>query len=484
MEGADKNEEDHDGPTQDIGQSSEARSFWTPPPGNSSYHNSTGSTPSTFPATSPETPPQSLTPPSARRTRMAPQVDGFLSSVYSLASLPTNTSMGSRTRTRFPPTSSKQEFHSLSGSEEALYRGGEGGKRKRDESKNFHVIICDGLAPSIEPNSGWALIHQPWPHIAPRVHKGTTTVYEDTDIRLQDLRKWADTFPTYQEIYEFSKSTELLRERFHTAHIGNPLGDVSFKNCFIEPMQPIVLCENDLAGLQYKFFEHLNVLLQLATRPKDGGNYIHVGGEMAARLRRAGGGAAMKKTDRTSFWFDGVHPRTSCDERHEKPSPAENVPCLIVGDYKLNGKFRYRMLAEKGQTKNANLQNVINQIHDYMDMHHCRYGYIITETELIMFRRRDENGRWGLMEFSQPIPRNAKENELNAMMVLWYFHVKYAGMNIEPGYRLDSCYKNCPEDMGGGSYTDNEWREMGYDDRPEGVPPAKRLKKPKARKNF
>ena len=328
------------------------------------------------------------------------------------------------------------------------------------------------------------MIQHQWPHLAPRVHKGKNTEYIDTSIDLDNLREWDDTFPTFQEIYEFSKSTDLLIERFHTANIGDPVGHVNFHNRFVDPMQPMVLCEEDLAAIANKFFDHLNLLLQLATRPKKGDNYIHIHGFRPARLRRTGGSSSRKKPDKTSFWFDGAHARRSFDEHYEKPLPATHIPCLIVGDYKLNGKFRYRMLAERAQANNDELQNVMNQIHDYMDMHHCRFGYILTEIELIMFRRRDENEKWGFMDFSRPIPRNAPENELNAMMVLWYFHVKYAAMNVEPGYRLESAYKNCPPGMGGDFYTDEEWSIMGYAERPEGVPRRKRAKKKTRRKDY
>ena len=74
----------------------------------------------------------------------------------------------------------------------------------------------------------------------------------------------------------------------------------------------------------------------------------------------------------------------------------------------------------------AEVVKVLNQLHDYMDMHHNRYGYVITETEAIMFRRRGaygDEGVWSRLEYSDGIPISAGEGELNAMMILWYFHV-------------------------------------------------------------
>lgn len=133
------------------------------------------------------------------------------------------------------------------------------------------------------------------------------------------------------------------------------------------------------------------------------------------------------------------------------------------------------MLAERSERTDPELQFVMNQIHDYMDMHHCRFGYILTETELIMFRRREENGEWGLMDYSQPIPRNAPaENQLNSMMVLWYFHVKYGCMNKEPGHELKSTYPTCPAQLGGGIYTIVERRRLKLPPGPTAAATGKR----------
>ena len=77
---------------------------------------------------------------------------------------------------------------------------------------------------------------------------------------------------------------------------------------------------------------------------------------------------------------------------------------------------------EEGQGTEA--QKVLNQIHDYMDMHHDRFGYVITETEVIMFKRREENELWGQLNLSPAIPLHGPVGELNGLMILWYFHVK------------------------------------------------------------
>jgi len=37
-------------------------------------------------------------------------------------------------------------------------------------------------------------------------------------------------------------------------------------------------------------------------------------------------------------------------------------------------------------------------------------------------------------------------------MVLWYFHVKYAALNHDPGWKLPSFYENCPDFLGGSKF--------------------------------
>ena len=105
-------------------------------------------------------------------------------------------------------------------------------------------------------------------------------------------------------------------------------------------------------------------------------------------------------------------------------------------------------------------KKVLNQIHDYMDMHHNRFGYVLSETELIMFRRR-ENGWnatpvWGQLDFSPNIPVQGKVEERNGVMVLWYFYMKYATLNQDEGLNLPSFYEHCPSHLGGGKDGDGK----------------------------
>ena len=60
------------------------------------------------------------------------------------------------------------------------------------------------------------------------------------------------------------------------------------------------------------------------------------------------------------------------------------------------------------------------------------------------------------------IPLFAPEGELNALMVLWYFYVKYEVTNLDEGCKLPSFYQNCPEKLGGGRYPDQKAEQYRY----------------------
>jgi hypothetical protein len=122
----------------------------------------------------------------------------------------------------------------------------------------------------------------------------------------------------------------------------------------------------------------------------------------------------------------------------------------------MNGKFKHKMLVDILAAKVGKCftegQKVMNQIHDYMDMHSNRFGYIITETEVVMCRRRDEDQKWGQMDFSPSLKLSPGVGEVSALMALWYFHVKYAALKLDGGWELPSFYHNCPEKLAGPDY--------------------------------
>lgn len=117
---------------------------------------------------------------------------------------------------------------------------------------------------------------------------------------------------------------------------------------------------------------------------------------------------------------------------------ADEIYNRIPGDAKLFRKIRRSMLPPDGlefSLKNENeCQKVINQIHNYMDAHEARYGYIVTDHELIFFRRRGEQlpSGWGHLDISRAIRHDldARNDETGGTpttkAILIYFHMVVA----------------------------------------------------------
>jgi hypothetical protein len=320
--------------------------------------------------------------------------------------------------------------------------------------RNIVKKYCDS-------KTGWELLQQEWKAIEVQPTDGKNTDYRNTKIDLNDLRLW-DNFPTVDDIRMFSESTPLLWKNFHKSQLPVVAGDQQwYDRWFGGEKAPPARSETRVVEVQGPFFDQLNALIRLASDNGGNSSCVMIGEGRLAMKRRYGGTPRRKCPDRVACWTYGKYPRVNSQERDETPHVATEVPCLLVGDYKRAGKFDQQILVDAcklGEAK-AEPQKVVNQIHDYMDMHNNRFGYIVTEIALVTFRRREEGEtkqRWGQLDFSPSVPIHTPEGQLNALMVLWYFHVKYAVMNEDEGWELPSFYHNCPLELGGGRYPDEE----------------------------
>jgi len=85
-------------------------------------------------------------------------------------------------------------------------------------------------------------------------------------------------------------------------------------------------------------------------------------------------------------------------------------------------------------------EKVFTQIHDYMDRHEARYGYIVNDEELIFFRRRGTG--WGHMDISPGIRHDVDGTDQQCRisttkLILFYFHLVVAP--DESKWKLESC---------------------------------------------
>jgi hypothetical protein len=313
--------------------------------------------------------------------------------------------------------------------------------------------------------TGWQVLQKCIPiqePIAGRTKQNSD--YRNTFIRLGDMRPWTE-FPTFDTIEAFTKSMPQLKRIMHEVLIENGARGKWFEEIFNDPGYFPSNEESSLSRNFQPFFAELSALIRLACRGfpsaatvdyggiAQDSKWVAIGGGKCAMKRRNSGNPRDKVPDLVSYSTNG-------DYLHlvSKPGqtgfPARETQCLIVGDFKMATKFKHSMLLSSMGKEDKEAQKVVNQIHDYMDMSNNRYGYIITQNELIMFRRRDVpagSGRWGQVDFSQSIPVSTKKGKINAMIVLWYFHVKYAVMDLDGGWELESCYLNCPEELRGTS---------------------------------
>ena len=86
------------------------------------------------------------------------------------------------------------------------------------------------------------------------------------------------------------------------------------------------------------------------------------------------------------------------------------------------------------------VKKVLTQVHDYMDRHEARYGYLVNDEELIFFRRRGTG--WGHMDIGPEIRHDLdgldpNSNLMTSKLILFYFHLVIA--TDESKWKLESC---------------------------------------------
>lgn len=90
------------------------------------------------------------------------------------------------------------------------------------------------------------------------------------------------------------------------------------------------------------------------------------------------------------------------------------------GDVKPGYKWNTGMATEPG-IREVQFRQALSQVNWYMRQHRTRYGFIITNLELVAIRRLDDHGN---LELSAPIPwenqGTVQQPRLTVLMALWY----------------------------------------------------------------
>jgi hypothetical protein len=111
-------------------------------------------------------------------------------------------------------------------------------------------------------------------------------------------------------------------------------------------------------------------------------------------------------------------PDTAYFDIHAAPATAPN---RAPGDVKPSWKWRTEMRANQIVSQRNEYRQALSQVNFYMNQHDSRYGFLITDRELVAIRKLDRNGN---LELAQPIPwttgGTAAQPRLTVMLALWY----------------------------------------------------------------
>jgi hypothetical protein len=91
------------------------------------------------------------------------------------------------------------------------------------------------------------------------------------------------------------------------------------------------------------------------------------------------------------------------------------------GDVKPSWKWRTEMSTSHSPSQRNEYHQTLGQVNYAMNQHNTRYGFLLTDRELVAIRKLDRNGH---LELAQPIPwargGTAAQPELIVMLALWY----------------------------------------------------------------
>jgi hypothetical protein len=250
--------------------------------------------------------------------------------------------------------------------------------------------------------------------------------YGGLRIDLKDVEVW-DDFITCKDVEKLWEETSELESSYLTDMTAEDTDRVMLN-------EPVMGGINDEMGLEKKWATiqaEINLALlryaqitQNTPSPRvvimaSGQNALWVSPEAERKAKR-------KRPDYASYeihWndekFSNVKPT---DVFNRIPGDAKKFPGVCRDKLPPDGRDYNK------NTPNVTIRNVLSQIHGYMDRHEARYGYIITNEELICFRRSGKN--WGKLDISPAFRHNVEadreKNILNSKYVLFYFHAKYA----------------------------------------------------------
>lgn len=114
--------------------------------------------------------------------------------------------------------------------------------------------------------------------------------------------------------------------------------------------------------------------------------------------------------------------RYTPDTAYFDPTVASGTsPNRAPGDYKPSWKWTSALATDNATANRTRYKQVLAQVNYYMKQHQTRYGFILTDRELVAIRRLDYEGN---LELAAPIPfatrGTVQQPQLTVLLALWY----------------------------------------------------------------
>lgn len=280
--------------------------------------------------------------------------------------------------------------------------------------------------------------------ILPNAKRGNNSQYRGRYVDLNDVHVWED-FWSMEEI-SFWERDERVK-----AVLTRALTEEERCYCTTKslPLKQRMHNEMCFERLSESLRQQVNFLLWLCAKEiqkTDVPSVMQIGdGECARWISPdAEVDAYRKKPDYAGY----VH-SLSLETAHDLSGEIFN---RIPGDAKLSHKINHSMLPPNGSRyrkkgKNIEARKVLSQLNCYMDRHEARYGYILTDQELICVRRRESG--WGHLDVAPPVAHIAVPNAVtgaakpNSKHLLFYLHWMVANDECpSSGWRLPAFGKS------------------------------------------
>ena len=113
-------------------------------------------------------------------------------------------------------------------------------------------------------------------------------------------------------------------------------------------------------------------------------------------------------------------------------APPSTRPNRLPGDCKPSYKWEWNLWNSQDATEQLEFRQALSQVNFYMNQHHTRYGFIVTDRELVAIKKMNNNGH---LLLSRPIliaqQGNVHQPRLTSLLALWYLGM-LASVNAGP----------------------------------------------------